>query len=52
MSIEEILGPDEGVGFWRDLAGVVWEGCKIFIVALAIIWGVPLLALLAFIFLR
>ena len=51
MRIEEILGPDEGVGFWRDLAGVAWAGLKILMAGLVIIWGIPLLAFLAITFL-
>lgn len=52
MDIDEVLNPGEGVGFWRDLAGVVWAGIKIFILAVAILWGIPLLALAAFLLIR
>ena len=52
MRIEEILGPDEGVGFWRDLAGVAWAGLKILMAGIVIMWGIPLLALAAFLFIR
>ena len=52
MDIDEVLNPGEGVGFWRDLAGVVWAGLKILFVGVAILWGIPLLALTAFLLIR
>ena len=56
MTIGEILGldgpPDEDVGLIRECGRAIWLAAKVFALAVAVLWGIPLLALTAFLLLR
>ena len=52
--LDDILGPgpEPRLGPWRETVAIVWAGLKIFVLGAAIIWGIPLLALTAFLLIR
>ena len=52
--LDDTLGPgsEPRLSPWRETVAIVWAGLKIFFVGAAIIWGIPLLALAAFLFIR
>ena len=52
--LDDILGPgpEPRLSPWRETVAIVWAGLKLFLVGLAVLWGIPLLALTAFLLLR
>lgn len=49
MTIGEILGldgPDEDVGLIRLFGRAIWFSAKVLALAVAVFWGIPLLALI------
>ena len=54
MTIGEILGldgPDDD-GLIRLFGRAIWLSAKVLALAVAVFWGIPLLALVAFLFIR